>query len=141
MSCSTASRTDTSSKSGVLVAPPGALGVNESDIGRSEARNNVYVVRLRREVFSKRKFRRANPDYAGNGLCLYVGMTGLTPEKRLQKHKAGGMVASYWVEQYGQGLIPRFYQELNPMSRETAKEVEESLAEYLRGQGHATWQN
>lgn len=116
------------------------MGVPASDFGRPEAQKSVYVVRLSRMALGKKKFRRANPNYSGEGLCLYVGMTGHSPERRFEKHKAGHK-SSWWVEEFGTGLIPELYAPLNRMDWETACTVEERLAECLRARGHAAWQN
>lgn len=145
MACSTAKRAREakgSSSGGNLLGPPssGDLGVSSSDFGRPEGRKSVYVVRLSRMALGKKKFRRANPSYSGEGLCLYVGMTGHSPERRFEKHKAGHK-SSWWVEEFGTGLIPELYAPLNRMNRETALIVEERLAECLRARGHAVWQN
>ena len=37
--------------------------------------------------------------------CVYVGMTGLTPEERFQKHLRGEKDA-WFVHKYGQRLLP-----------------------------------
>jgi hypothetical protein len=56
----------------------------------SAAHHNVYVVQLAPEVWEKEaRFRRANPDYTGKKPCVYVGMSGLSPEERFAKHRKG----------------------------------------------------
>jgi len=40
--------------------------------------------------------------------CLYVGMTGLTPEERFANHKAGTKAAAV-VKRYGLRLLPELY--------------------------------
>ena len=47
------------------------------------------MVELSRDVLREAKFRKANPGYDGANPCVYVGMTGLSPEERFDKHKAG----------------------------------------------------
>ena len=42
-----------------------------------------------------RKVRAANPKRDRKKPCVYVGMTGLTPEERFANHKAGTLAA--WV--------------------------------------------
>lgn len=145
MTCSTEERAPEakgSSSKRNLLGPPGSgdLGIPFSDFGRPEGRKSVYVVRLSRMVLGKKKFRRANPGYSGDGLCLYVGMTGHSPERRFEKHKAGHK-SSWWVEKFGTGLVPELYAPLNRMNWETALLVEERLAECLQARGHAVWQN
>lgn len=87
--------------------------------------HHVYVVYLR------------NPK--GDGKAgYYVGMTGLTPEQRFANHKSGVKAASV-VRKYGERLVPRLYQHLNPMSFETATEMEVLLADSLRKRGYVVF--
>jgi oligoribonuclease len=46
-------------------------------------RHHVYVIELDPAVWREPKFRRANPDYVAQPgkPCVYVGMTGLDPDK------------------------------------------------------------
>jgi predicted GIY-YIG superfamily endonuclease len=84
--------------------------------------HNVYVVYLK------------NPN--GDGRAgYYVGMTGLSPEKRFENHKNGIKAASV-VEKYGVRLVPVLYEHLNPMSFGAAKVMEVELAEDLRKRGY-----
>jgi hypothetical protein len=48
----------------------------------------VYVVELSKDVLYEARFRKANPDYVAGKQCVYVGMTGLNPDVRFDKHKA-----------------------------------------------------
>jgi predicted GIY-YIG superfamily endonuclease len=83
--------------------------------------HSVYVVYLR------------NPK--GDGKAgYYVGMTGLTPEKRLANHKAGIKGAGI-VRRHGERLVPVLYEHLNPMSYADAQRMEGELAESLRKRG------
>jgi hypothetical protein len=110
-----------------------------SGIGQEDGTHNVYVAHLTRDVLGKKKFSEANPERSSSGLCLYVGLTGLSPTERFKNHKSG-YKASRWVREYGRGLLPRFYAGLNKMSYSRAEEVEVVLAEFLREKGHAVWQ-
>ena len=101
--------------------------------------HNVYVIELSPEVLQHAKFRRANPDYDATKPCVYVGMTGLTPEQRFAKHKQG-VRANAFVERYGTRLLPRLYAYANPMPYEAAREMEVELAIGLREEGYAVWQ-
>jgi hypothetical protein len=47
------------------------------------------VVQLSRDAFYECKFKKANPGYITGKPCVYVGMTGLDPDMRFDKHKAG----------------------------------------------------
>jgi predicted GIY-YIG superfamily endonuclease len=85
----------------------------------------VYVVYLR------------NPK--GDGKAgYYVGMTGLTPEKRLANHKQG-IKAARIVRRCGERLVPRLYQHLNPMPFAKAQEMEVLLADSLRKRGYLVY--
>src|SRR5262245_47694698 len=83
--------------------------------------HSVYVVYLR------------NPK--GDGKAgYYVGMTGLSPEKRLANHKAGIKSAGI-VRRFGERLVPVLYEHLNPMPYRDAVQMEVELAESLRKRG------
>jgi hypothetical protein len=83
--------------------------------------HSVYVVYLR------------NPK--GDGKAgYYVGMTGLTPEKRFANHKAGIQSASV-VRRFGVRLVPVLYEHLNPMPYAKAVRMEAELAASLRKRG------
>jgi hypothetical protein len=56
---------------------------------RPEHHHSVYVVLLSPAAGRLRGVRAANPDRAPKKPCVYVGMTGLDPEERFAKHKAG----------------------------------------------------
>ena len=71
--------------------------------------------------------------------CVYVGMTGLDPDARFDKHKAG-VRANRHVHQYGQRLLPELYECYNPMPYAAAAEMEVELAIALRDSGYGVWQ-
>ncbi len=102
-------------------------------------RHHVYVVELDAAVMNERRFARANPDRDATRACLYVGMTGLTPELRFARHKSGAK-ANRYVREYGLRLRPDLYAWANPMPYEAACEMEVELACALRAEGHAVWQ-
>ena len=52
-----------------------------------ERHHNVYVVLLDPAVGRIRRIRRENPNREVRKPCVYVGMTGLTPEERFANHK------------------------------------------------------
>jgi hypothetical protein len=103
--------------------------------------HNVYVVELDRAVLAEARFREENPHYAEDSekLCVYVGMTGLTPEERFRRHLAG-IQSSRIVRKYGIRLRPRHYRARNPMSYDDAVAFERELARRLRKRGYAVWQ-
>ena len=94
-------------------------------------RYHVYVVELSRDVLHEARFRKANPDYVVGRPCVYVGMTGLDPDVRFDKHMAG-IQSNRYVRHYGLRLLPELYQVYNPMPYEGAREMEVELAIGLR---------
>jgi hypothetical protein len=73
-----------------------------------EHHHNVYVVLLEPAVGRIRKVRAENPKRNPKKPCIYVGMTGLTPEERFANHKAGTKAAAV-VKRYGLRLLPELY--------------------------------
>lgn len=101
--------------------------------------HNVYIVELDKGVLSEPKFRKSNPGYRTGQPCVYVGMTGLTPDERFDKHKAG-IKSNRFVREYGLRLLPELYDCYNPMPYEGAQEMEVELAVGLREEGYGVWQ-
>ena len=101
--------------------------------------HHVYVVELSDRVWNEAAFRRANPEYRLGKPFVYVGMTGLDPDVRFDKHKAG-IRANRYVQTYGVRLLPTLYAVFNPMPYEAAREMEVELAIGLREQGYGVWQ-
>lgn len=99
----------------------------------------VYVVELSKDVLSEPRFKRCNPDYDPARPCVYVGMTGLDPDERFDKHKAG-IKSNRFVRRYGLRLLPELYEAYNPMPYDGAREMEVELAISLREQGYGVWQ-
>ncbi len=83
--------------------------------------------------------RAANPNRDITKPCVYVGCTGLAPEKRFAKHKAGIQANSY-VQRYGVRLLPKLYAYANPMPYDAARDMEVELAIALQEAGYAVWQ-
>ena len=102
-------------------------------------RHNVYVVELDPRVLNSARFRRANPDRDMLKPCVYVGMSGLAPEERFARHKAG-IQANPFVQRYGVRLLPKLYAYANPMPYDAARDMEVELAIALRGAGYGVWQ-
>ena len=100
---------------------------------------HVYVVELSKDVLDKPTFRKNNPDYVEGQPCVCVGMTGLDPDLRFDKHKAG-IQANRYVFEYGVRLLPALYEVYNPMPYEAAREMEVELAIGLREAGYGVWQ-
>lgn len=97
--------------------------------------HNVYVVLLKPEVARLRKVRQENPLRIKEMPCVYVGMTGLSPEERFANHQAG-IKGAYVVTRFGVRLMPELFEHLNPMPFEAAVVMERDLAEDLRRQGY-----
>jgi predicted GIY-YIG superfamily endonuclease len=91
----------------------------------SSDHHSVYVVYLR------------NPKGDGKA-AYYVGMTGLSPERRFENHKSG-IKAARIVRRFGERLVPRLYAHLNPMPYLKAKEMEILLADSLRKRGFVVY--
>jgi hypothetical protein len=101
--------------------------------------HHIYVVELSKDVLYEPKFKKANPDYRFGKPCVYVGMTGLDPDTRFDRHKAG-IQANKFVNEYGLWLLPELYESHNPMPYEDAKYMEVDLAIRLREAGYGVWQ-
>lgn len=99
----------------------------------------VYVVELSKDVLEKARFRKANPQYVAGRPCVYVGMTGLDPDVRFDKHKAG-IQSNRFVEEFGLRLLPELYEAYNPMPYEAARDMEVEVAIDLREGGYGVWQ-
>ena len=97
--------------------------------------HNVYVVLLDSAVGKQRKVLAANPARMSGKPCVYVGMTGLTPEERFANHQRG-IKDSWVVQRYGVRLLPELYAHLNPMPFDAAAQMEKDLAEDLRRAGY-----
>ena len=102
---------------------------------RPEHHHSVYVVLLDPAAGKIRKVRAENPKRNPRKPCIYVGMTGLTPEQRFANHKAGTK-AAWVVKRHGLRLVPELYEHLNPMPYEAAAQMERELAEDLRRAGY-----
>jgi hypothetical protein len=100
---------------------------------------HVYVVELSDRVWNVARFRRANPGWQLGKPFVYVGMTGLDPDLRFDKHKAG-IQASGFVRDYGLHLLPEVYERFNPMRYEDARTMEVELGIALRAKGWGVWQ-
>ena len=106
---------------------------------RAKHQHNVYVVELEPAVLNIARFRNANPNRDILKPSVYVGMTGLTPEERFAKHKAG-IRANAYVQRFGLRLLPKLYAYANPMPYEAARDMEVELAIALQEEGYAVWQ-
>lgn len=94
----------------------------------------VYVVLLDEGARSWSRTKKADKSKT----CVYVGMTGLTPEDRFENHK-NGVKAAGVVKKFGERLLPELYEHLNPMPYEAALAMEADLAEDLRAEGYCVF--
>ena len=106
---------------------------------RNRDHYHVYVVELSKDVLFEQRFVKANPDYVPGKPCVYVGMTGLDPDLRFDKHKAG-IQSNRFVREYGLRLLPKLYEVYNPMPYDGARDMEVELAIGLREEGYGVWQ-
>jgi hypothetical protein len=100
---------------------------------------HVYVIELDDRVWNSGKFRRCNPEYVMGKPFVYVGMTGLDPDVRFDKHKAG-IQANSFVTDYGVQLLPALYEKYNPKAYKAAQTMEVELAIALQTKGYGVWQ-
>ncbi|MBC7706498.1 MAG: hypothetical protein H7274_21450 [Rhodoferax sp.] len=100
---------------------------------------SVYVVELSDAVWNSARFRSANPDYQLGQPFVYVGMSGLDPDVRFDKHKAG-VQSNVYVRKFGLRLLPALYTMYNPMPYEGARDMEVELGIALRELGYGVWQ-
>jgi hypothetical protein len=106
---------------------------------RGRGRYHVYVIELSKDVLLESRFRKCNPGYLDGKPCIYVGMTGLDPDLRFDKHKAG-IQANRYAQKYGLRLLPELYELYNPMPYEAARDLEVELAIDFRTAGYGVWQ-
>ncbi len=100
---------------------------------------HVYVIELSVDVLHEARFKKANPGYVTGRRCVYVGMTGLDPDLRFDKHKAG-IQSNRYAQKYGLRLLPDLYEAFNPMAYDAARDKEVEVAIDLREAGFGVWQ-
>jgi len=100
---------------------------------------HVYVIELSKDVLFEGRFKKANPGYVTGKPCVYVGMTGLDPDVRFDKHKAG-IQSNRFVKEFGLRLLPELYELYNPLSYDHARDLEVELAIDFREAGYGVWQ-
>jgi hypothetical protein len=125
----------------ITVAPSGSVYFPDIIIRLTMPRphHHVYIIELSKDVLLEPKFRKNNPNYREGKPCVYVGMTGLNPDVRFDKHKAG-IQANTYVTKYGLRLLPDLYEGFNPMSHDEAVDKEIEVGIDLRSAGFGVWQ-
>ena len=101
--------------------------------------HHVYVIALDDRVWNHARFRSANPHWQLGKPFVYVGMTGLDPDVRFDKHMAG-IQSNAFVRRYGLHLLPHLYERYNPMRYKDAQLMEVELGIRLRSLGYGVWQ-
>jgi hypothetical protein len=107
--------------------------------GRRRKRRNLYVITLDPEVLWEREFRQHNPNYIEGMPCVYVGMTVHEPGDRFEQHMLGYRSSKYphrFGVELAQELLEGFEVDELPDAQREA-----TLADWLRRQGFAVWQN
>ena len=105
----------------------------------SRGRHSVYAIELDPAVWKSRAFRDRNPGGAAGGY-LYIGVTGLTPEARFARHRAGTQSGRF-VRTHGRRLRLDLVEGFSRLPQPIAVRMEPKLAAWLRAQGFAVWQN
>jgi len=118
--------------------PADTSNLFETPMGRRD-HYHVYVIELSKDVLYEGRFRKSNPAYVTGKPCIYVGMTGLEPDVRFDKHKAG-IQSNRFVKVFGLRLLPELYELYNPLSYDNARALEVELAIDFREAGYGVWQ-
>ena len=105
----------------------------------SRGHHSLYAIELDPAVMKHRAFRDRNPGGATAG-CVYIGVTGLSPEQRFARHRDGTQ-SSRFVRAHGQRLRLDLVEGFTRLPYRIAATMEPRLAAWLRAQGFAVWQN
>jgi hypothetical protein len=105
----------------------------------SRGHHTVYAVELDPAVWKNRAFRERNPGGSASG-CLYVGLTGLSPETRFERHRDGTQSGRF-VRVHGRRLRLDLVEGFSRLPYRIAACMEPKLAAWLRAQGFGVWQN
>jgi predicted GIY-YIG superfamily endonuclease len=105
----------------------------------SRGHHSVYAIELDRAVWKNRAFRERNPGGAARG-CLYIGVTGLAPERRFARHMAGTQSGRF-VRAHGRRLRLDLVEGFSRLPYRLAARMEPRLAAWFRAQGFGVWQN
>ena len=86
-----------------------------------------------------KEFRQENLGYIENMPCVYVGMTIHEPGDRFEQHRLGYRSSKY-PRTYGVELALELIEGFDGEGL-SDEEKEAALADWLRDQGYAVWQN
>ncbi|MEN8129936.1 MAG: hypothetical protein ABFS45_07020 [Pseudomonadota bacterium] len=100
---------------------------------------NLYIITLDPEVLWIKEFRQENLGYIEDMPCVYVGMTIHEPGDRFEQHRLGYRSSKY-PRTYGVELALELIEGFDGEGL-SDKEKEAALADWLRDQGYAVWQN
>lgn len=106
---------------------------------KSSKSRNLYIITLHPEVLARKEFRDANPNYIEGMPCVYVGITIHDPGDRYEQHKTGYKCSRY-PRKFGVELALDLIDGFEEAGL-TDEEKEPALADWLRDQGYAVWQN
>jgi hypothetical protein len=106
---------------------------------KKKQRRNLYVITLDPEVLWIKEFRQQNIGYIEGMPCVYVGMTIHQPGDRFEQHMVGYRSSKY-PRNYGVELALELIEGFDDEGfRDSEREA--ALANWLRAQGFAVWQN
>ena len=106
---------------------------------RKKQRRNLYVITLDPEVLWIKEFRQQNIAYIEGMPCVYVGMTIHEPGDRFEQHMLGYRSSKY-PRNYGVELALELIEGFDDKGLKD-NEREAALADWLRAQRCAVWQN
>ena len=106
---------------------------------KKKQRRNLYVITLDPEVLWIKEFRQQNIGYIEGMPCVYVGMTIHEPGDRFEQHMVGYRSSKY-PRNYGVELALELIEGFDGEGL-IDSEREAALADWLRAQGFAVWQN
>lgn len=106
---------------------------------RKRKGRSLYVITLDPEVLWEKDFHEENPGYIEGMPCVYVGMTIHDPGDRFEQHRLGYRSSKY-PRKYGVELALELMEGFDGEGL-SDEEKEAALADWLRDQGCAVWQN
>lgn len=99
----------------------------------------LYVIELEPAAARTPRFRKQNPEFAGDRPCFYVGGSVHDPEARFQQHKAGIRGASL-VKRFGLRVVVERCRRIRVLDTRSRNKKEARLAARLRTEGFGVYQ-